>query len=95
VRDVFGPILEFHRVPLMLAGHDHNYERNEQINGVAYVVTGGGGRGTRAVGRSASTAFSHDVLHFAYVRIEGDDLRLHAIDATGQEFDFAHIRRPE
>jgi hypothetical protein len=62
VREVFGPILEFHRVPLMLAGHDHNYERSEQINGVTYVVTGGGGRGTRAVGRSEFTAFSHDVL---------------------------------
>jgi hypothetical protein len=94
VRAVFGPILEFHRVPLMLAGHDHNYERTEEMNGVTYVVTGGGGRGTRAVGKSSFTAFSHDVLHFVYVTIEGDDLRLYAIDATGREFDFARIRQP-
>jgi 3',5'-cyclic AMP phosphodiesterase CpdA len=93
VRKAFAPILEFHRVPLMLAGHDHDYERTEEINGVTYVVTGGGGRGTRAVGKSAFTAFSHDVLHFVYVTIDGDELRLYAIDATGREFDFASIRR--
>jgi hypothetical protein len=57
-------------------------------------VTGGGGRGTRPVGASSFTAFSVDVLHFVYVRIEGRELRLYAIDATGQEFDFARIEQP-
>jgi hypothetical protein len=57
------------------------------------VVTGAGGRGTRPVGRSSFTAFSLDVLHFVYVIIEGDELRLYAIDGTGQEFDFARITR--
>lgn len=90
-RRLFSPILEFHNVPLVLAGHDHNYERTHAIDGVTYVVTGGGGRGTRSVGKSSFTAFSHDVLHFVYVTIEGQELRLYAIDATGREFDFARI----
>jgi hypothetical protein len=93
-RERFVPILEQHRVALVLAGHDHDYERTEPINGVTYVVTGGGGRGTRPVGASSFTAFSVDVLHFVYVRIEGRELRLYAIDATGQEFDFARIEQP-
>jgi hypothetical protein len=93
-RTRFTPILEQYRVPLVLAGHDHDYERTEPINGVTYVVTGGGGRGTRPVGVSSFTAFSVDVLHFVYVRIEGPHLRLYAIDATGREFDFAHIELP-
>ncbi len=87
VREVFAPIFERYRVPLVLAGHDHDYERTVAIRGVTYVVTGGGGRGTRPVGRSPFTAFSEDVLHFLYVEVLGEELRLHAIDGTGQRFD--------
>lgn len=86
-RQVFGPILEAHRVDLVLSGHDHDYERIAPQNGVHYVVTGGGGRGTRAVGSSEFTDFSEQVLHFVYVEVDGDQLLLHAIDGEGTEFD--------
>ncbi len=86
-RQVFGGILEKHGVDLVLSGHDHDYERIAPQNGVHYVVTGGGGRGTRAVGTSAFTDFSEQVLNFVYVEIEGDQLLLHAIDGEGTEFD--------
>jgi len=87
VQKTLVPIFERHHVDLVLAGHDHDYERTEPQNGVSYVVTGGGGRGTRPVGESSFTAFSEQVLNFVYVEIEGDQLLLHAIDATGAEFD--------
>jgi acid phosphatase type 7 len=86
-RQQFGPILERHRVDLVLSGHDHDYERVAPQNGVHYVVTGGGGRGTRPVGTSDFTDFSEAVLHFLYVEVEGDQLLLHAIDGEGTEFD--------
>ena len=86
-QQTFGPILEKHRVDLVLSGHDHDYERIAPQNGVHYVVTGGGGRGTRAVGSSAFTEFSEAVLNFVYVEIEGNRLLLHAIDGDGTEFD--------
>jgi acid phosphatase type 7 len=38
----YVPILARHRVDLLLAGHDHIYQRGEQ-GGVRYAVTGGGG----------------------------------------------------
>jgi acid phosphatase type 7 len=93
-RELFGPVLERHRVDLVLSGHDHDYERVKPQNGVHYVVTGGGGRGTRPVGESAFTDFSEQVLHFVYVEVEGDQLLLHAIDATGVEFDQLAISHP-
>lgn len=37
------PILERHGVDLVLNGHDHNYQRFAPLNGVTYLVTGGGG----------------------------------------------------
>lgn len=94
VRRAFWPVLEKHRVPLVLVGHDHDYERTHPQGGVIQVVTGGGGRGTRPVGKSSFTAFAEAVLHFVHVTIEGDTLTLRAIDATGREFDGLKIVRP-
>lgn len=92
-RKYFNPILERHKVQLVLNGHDHNYERTTAQNGVTYVVTGGGGAGTRPMGNSAFTAFGDSVIHFVYVTIDGDTLTLHAIDGTGEEFDSAAIKK--
>ena len=93
LRRVLEPIFEKHRVQLVLAGHDHDYERMLPQRGVQYVVTGGGGVGTRAVGTSSFTAFSDAVIHFAYVESTVDQMVLHAIDGTGAEFDAVVIPR--
>jgi hypothetical protein len=87
VRNTFTPIFEAHGVPLVLLGHDHNYERTKPIRGVVYVVTGGGGRGTRAVGIADFTAVSDRVAHFVWVEADAASMRLVAIDGTGQAFD--------
>ncbi|MBA3396823.1 MAG: metallophosphoesterase [Deltaproteobacteria bacterium] len=93
LRSLLEPIAERHGVQLVLAGHDHDYERMKPQAGVAYVVTGGGGRGTRDVGTSDFTAFSEAVIHFVYVEVGIDELVLHAIDATGTEFDSMVVPR--
>jgi hypothetical protein len=92
-QQTFVPILERHHVPLVLSGHDHDYERVKPQNGVTYVVTGGGGRGSRDVGHSSFTAFSESVQHFVYVTATADTLALHAIDGTGAEFDSLVLHR--
>jgi predicted phosphodiesterase len=93
VREAFSSLFEQHGVQVVFAGHEHSYERTRLINGVTYVVTGGGGYGTRSVGRSAFTAYSEGVLHFVHAELQGDALLLHAIDAGGREFDSASIAR--
>jgi hypothetical protein len=94
-RRVFGPILERHRVPLVLTGHDHHYERFNPQGGVTYVVTGGGGKGTRGMRGGPQTAYGEEVLNFVQLTIDGDRLVLHAIDGVGREFDGAIIPRPD
>jgi acid phosphatase type 7 len=89
----FVPVIEKHGVQLVLGGHDHDYQRTRPISGTTYVVTGGGGRNTRSVGASSFTAFSEDVLHFVQAEVGPEHLTLHAIDATGVEFDSARIPR--
>jgi predicted phosphodiesterase len=91
----FLPILQRHRVALVLSGHDHHYERSKQMGDTTYIVTGGGGHGTREVGRSDFTQFSVDTLHFVQVEVNGAELFVHAIDGTGVEFDSARIQRPD
>jgi acid phosphatase type 7 len=93
LRKALEPVLVKHRVQLVLAGHDHNYERMLPQQGVYHVVTGGGGVGTRPVGQSAFTAFSEDVIHFVVAEIRGDRMMLHAVDATGTQFDSVAIPR--
>ncbi len=93
LRELIAPIAERRGVELVLAGHDHDYERMTPQHGVQYVVTGGGGKGTRPVSKSGFTAFSIDVIHFVYVEVEGDKLTLHAIDGTGNEFDSVVVDR--
>lgn len=93
LRAALEPILERHRVQLVLAGHDHNYERMTPQRGIQHVVTGGGGVGTRPVGSSSFTAFSEAVIHFVYVESTVDQMVLHAIDGTGAEFDAVVVPR--
>jgi predicted phosphodiesterase len=93
LRSKLAPVLERHHVQLVLTGHDHHYERMHPQNGVAYVVTGGGGRGTYAVGSSNFSAFSESVIHYSYIEVGVDELVLHAIDAEGTEFDSLVVAR--
>jgi hypothetical protein len=93
LRNALAPVLKKHGVQLLLAGHDHNYERIKPQDGTAYVVTGGGGIGTRSVGTSSFTELSDDVIHFLYLEVGVDELVMHAIDAPGREFDSMVVPR--
>ena len=93
MRRHFAPIFERHGVALVITGHDHHYERTLPQNGIVYLVTGGGGRGTRKHGYISETAFAERVAHFVYVMVNGDELTMYAIDASGQVFDSERIYR--
>ncbi len=93
LRRILAPIFEKHDVQLVLSGHDHDYERTKPQGGVAYVVTGGGGRGTYNVGSSDFTAFAEEVIHFVTIDVGMEELVLHAIDGTGVEFDSMVVPR--
>jgi hypothetical protein len=95
VRRWFVPLFEKHGVALALWGHDHDYERSKPMNGVTYIVTGGGGESSRAVGRSRFTAFSDPAAHFVHVTADRDALRVFAVDARGREFDSVRIPRSQ
>ena len=85
-RQAFVPLYEKYGVDLVLAGHDHDYQASETINGVTYVVSGGGAK-TRPTSRSWFTQSSWSVLHFLDVAVYDDRMEVLAVSTSGQVFD--------
>ena len=90
-RERLEPILARHRVDLVLAGHDHHYERTHPQNGITYVVSGGGCK-TTAVGRSTFTAAAASILQFLVIDIEGDRLDCRCVRVDGRVADQFTLR---
>ncbi len=97
IGSLWVPILEAHRVALVINGHDHYYERFRSSSDVTYVVTGGGGNALYARNPSCTgtppsqaTAARH---HFLGVEIAGSNLRLTTVARTGETLDQVTITR--
>ena len=92
VREDLEAILARYGVALVFSGHDHDYERTVQIKGVTYVVTGGGGKDLYEASQSEWTAFSRSAHHAVRVRVEGDRLRLEAVEPNDAVVDHLDLR---
>jgi hypothetical protein len=92
--DVLRPVLSRHRVDLVLAGHDHHYERTHPLEGITYVVSGGGCK-TTPVGRSDFTAVAESTLQFLHVDIDDDRLTGTCIRPDGSVADNFTLRARE
>ena len=90
-RERLEPILRRHGVDLVLAGHDHHYERTHPLAGTTYVVSGGGCK-TTPVGRSEFTAVAESTLQFLHVDITGDRLNATSIRPDGSAADAFELR---
>jgi hypothetical protein len=93
MRRTIAPVLARHGVRLALAGHDHHYERTHPIDGVTYIVSGGGGHSIRAVAPREHSAVAEAVLHFLHLHVTDERLTLLAIDARGSVFDELELER--
>jgi predicted phosphodiesterase len=79
VRQSLSPLFERYGVDLVLNGHKHNYERNE-VNGITYIVTGGGGAPLYAMQEQEPTQAAFALAHhFVLLEIDGDHLTATAI----------------
>ena len=72
-RDAFVPIFERYGVQLVLSGHDHDYQRSNEINGVTYIVSGAAA-GTRRTGEASFTAVSFSWHSYVEVGVYPDRL---------------------
>jgi hypothetical protein len=93
IQDHYVPLFEKYTVDLVFTGHDHDYERTQPINGITYVVTGGGGTDLRPVGKSTFTAFSQSIHHIIKAQMIDHTLILSAVDSAGSAFDSVTLRK--
>lgn len=82
-----APQLAAAGVDLVLAGHDHMYERGE-ADGLKYVITGGGGAPLYDVNRHRRGQLSFQVRHhYLRMAVHGDRLSLAAVGPDGDVFE--------
>ncbi|TVQ11326.1 MAG: T9SS C-terminal target domain-containing protein [Balneolaceae bacterium] len=83
VRRDLMPLFEQHGVDVVFNGHTHSYEYG-YLNGVHYVVSGGGGGNLDPYGRNFDhVQFSDAVHHFGLVRVRGNRFMFQALNTKG------------
>lgn len=87
IREAWAHIFEEYGVDVAFAGHDHNYQRTDEIRGVVYIITGGGSAILYGVGMRRWLAYAEATYHFCLVKIMGKKLILEAIKPDGTVFD--------
>ena len=95
LRVAVEPILIAGDVDVVLAGHEHFYERLQPQHGISYFISGGAGS-LRAhdIRPSPLTARGFDTdYHFMMMEISGDELYFQAISRTGATVDAGVITR--
>lgn len=90
------PVLERYRVPLVLNGHEHSYQRSFPLRngvptdagtGTVYVTTGGGGASLYPVFPRSFLAASQSAHHYVRGEAQGMRMTLRAIRIDGREID--------
>ncbi len=83
LKQFIEPLFQKYKVDIVFAGHDHCYERTVPIDGVTYIVTGGGGAPLYSVGKNNWTAYSESVHHFCKVNVDSSKLTISMIRSNG------------
>ncbi len=87
VQQALSPLFERFGVDVVFSSHYHNYERNE-VNGVTYVVTGGGGAPLYQMQEKIATQAAFALAyHFVLLRMEGDRLEATVFSVEGDVLD--------
>ncbi len=94
---ILSPLFEQYGVDLVLNGHDHNYERMESVDGVNYLVSGGGGAvslyGQDHPELNPYTVKFVSAYHFVGLTIRPQTIAVQAIDSTGKVIDHFKIKQ--
>jgi hypothetical protein len=95
IQEHIVPVFEELGVDLVLLGHDHLYGRSVEMNGVIYVISGGGGASTYPAEPDEINEICVQVHHYCIVRVSEGSLELEAITIDGELLDsFSVVRAP-
>jgi len=84
LRDILEPIMERHNVQAYIAGHEHDLQYNQPENSnIAHFVSGGGSE-ARFVKQREFTRYAEATPGFLSVSINGETLKVSAINHLGE-----------
>lgn len=89
-----GPLLARNGVQLVLAGHEHGYERSTVLNGTTFMVAGGGGAATYGYpGKQPETSAVRGARHH-HLQLSFDDTEMvvRAVDDRGAVMDTTTVQ---
>ncbi|VAX22651.1 hypothetical protein MNBD_IGNAVI01-2096 [hydrothermal vent metagenome] len=94
VKNLLHPIYEKYNVDMVIAGHDHHYERSKPIgsrkskHAVTYIVGGNGGTPMRYIGKQRDFSFKVSrTFGFSLIDIDGSNLRFREISINNKIID--------
>ncbi|MFM7455818.1 MAG: metallophosphoesterase [Vulcanococcus sp.] len=93
LRGKIASLMQRHGVQLYINGHEHNYERSRPIEGITYLVVGGGGASLRPILPTDQSARALSTYSFAELEAGPRELTVAAWDSKGQLIDRAVIAR--
>ena len=96
LRSALEPLLVKYGVALVMAGHDHFYERIKPQQGIHHFVVGGSAKlraGNVLRTKLTAKAFDRD-LSFALMEIDGDTLHFQAVSRKGETVDSGSFQHP-
>jgi 3',5'-cyclic AMP phosphodiesterase CpdA len=96
LRAKLEPLFVKYGVPVVLAGHEHFYERTKPQMGVLYITCGASGmlrRGNLDRRSPYFEAGNDQSNSFLYVEASKDRLRFWGVDAEGKIFDHASLKK--
>lgn len=92
IRDWWVPLFTKYEAGLVLSGHAHTYQRTKPIEGVPYLVSGGGGGWLYQVAPDhPNIAFATSTYHFAQFRVENAAIQVEGKLPDGTVFDRAEF----
>jgi hypothetical protein len=96
LRALIEPLFLKYGVDVVLAGHEHFYERVKPQQGIYYFTSGAAGKLRRGnIRRGPLTAAGYDQdLSFVLMEIDGDRLHFQCIARSGATVDSGVIERP-
>ncbi len=91
------PLFEKYGVDLVLSGHERAYERIGPINGVTYIVTGGGGAVLTDIEPHPDLANYKTLYHYLVFEVDGEKIRGEMKDlrrVVEDQFEIQHLANP-
>jgi hypothetical protein len=94
LRDQLEPLFLKHGVDVVLAGHEHFYERLKPQKGIHYFISGGAGKLRRGDVGGTYTEKSFDQgFHFMIFEIAGDQMHFQTISDLAKTVDSGIVER--